>query len=179
MITAKKFVFFTSLLLASVLLASCGGGSSEKSSDSAGKEEFIEAPAQEVQATGGFDTPITTPDGQSYSLSSPASFTPGKFASGLVIGQSFNQFSVTVKNGGTKELDLVGLIVTGTTASGTCVDIFDGDNKMEGAPQAPLAVGASITFNWALSCAGKSGEDLSIILTNSDAALIEAKGKLS
>lgn len=178
MITAKKFAFFTWPLLASVLLTSCGG-SSAKSNGSAGKEEFIEAPEQKVQATGGFDTPITTPDGQSYSLSSPALFTPGKFASGLVIGQSFNRFSVTVKNGGTKELDLVGLIVTGTTASGACVDIFDGDNKMEGAPQTPLAVGASITFNWALSCAGKSGEDLSIILTNSDAALIEAKGKLS
>ncbi len=178
MITAKKFVFFTSLLLASVLLASCGE-SSVKSSDSAGEEQFIEAPAQEVQASGGFDTPITTADGQIYSLSSPARFTPGKFASGLVLEQSFNRFSVTVKNGGTKELDLATLIVIGTTASGACVDIFDGDNKMEGAPQTPLAVGESITFNWALSCAGKSGEDLSIILTNSGAALIEAKGKLA
>lgn len=178
MITAKKFTFFTSLLVTCGLLTSCGG-SSAKSSDSAGKEALIEAPVQEVQASGGFDSPITTPDGQSYSLSSPSPFTPGKFASGLVVGQSFNQFSVTVKNGGTKELDLVTLIVAGTTASGACVDIFDGDNKMEGAPQTPLAVGASITFNWALSCAGKSGEDLSIILTNSGTALIEAKGKLS
>ena len=37
-------------------------------------------------------------------------------------------------------VDLATLIVAGKTTSGVCVDIFDGDNGMEGAPQEPLAV---------------------------------------
>ena len=74
---------------------------------------------------------------------------------------------------------LTALIVKGTTTGGECVDIFDGDNKMEGAPQEPLAAGTSLTFAWALSCAGKSGDDLTVTLFNGESALIEAKGKLA
>ena len=62
---------------------------------------------------------------------------------------------------------------------GECVDIFDGDNKINGAPQEPLAAATSITFDWALSCAGKSGDELTVKLFNGETALIEAKGKLA
>ena len=50
---------------------------------------------------------------------------------------------------------------------------------MEGAPQDPLAVGKSISFNWGLSCEGKAGEDLSLVLSNEGVAIIEVTGKLA
>lgn len=59
------------------------------------------------------------------------------------------------------------------------MDIFDGDNGMEGAPGEPLAAGKSISFNWGLSCDGKVGEDLSLILSNEGVPIIEVTGKIA
>jgi len=38
---------------------------------------------------------------------------------------------------------------------------------------------ASLAFNWGLSCEGKSGEDLSLVLSNEGTAIIEVTGKLA
>ena len=180
----KKTTFLALIALSSLLLAACGGGSSNSSSsttsDNGGsKQELVENPDVQAQASGGFDNPITTKDGNSFTLSSPTTFTPGKFAAGQIPGQTFNRFTVTVKNAGSAPLELYAIIVKGTTSGGECVDIFDGDNKIDGAPQDPLAAGATTSFAWALSCPGKSGADLSVVLLNGETALIEAKGKLS
>ena len=67
----------------------------------------------------------------------------------------------------------------GSTPSGVCVDIFDGDNNINGAPTEPLAAGKSLTFGWALSCPGNAGDELAVKLLSGETALIEAKGKLS
>ena len=178
MITRRRTLVIGLTALLAISLSSCGGS---KSSSSSGKSDqtLVTAPTAEAQASGGFDNAITTPDKNSFTLSSPQAFKPGKFATGMVIGQTFNRFTVTVKNGGSQPLDLTALIVKGTTTGGECVDIFDGDNKINGAPQEPLASGTSITFDWALSCAGKSGDDLTVKLFNGETALIEAKGKLA
>jgi len=174
----KSLLSMILALFLALTLAGCGGSKSAEA-PAESKQELVEEPTVEVQASGGFDNAITTPDGNSFTLSSPSTFTPGKFASGHVPGQSFNKFAVTVKNNGSAALELYALIVKGTTSGGECVDIFDGDNKIDGAPQEPLAAGQSLTFNWALSCPGKSGEDLSVVLLNGETALIEAKGKLA
>jgi hypothetical protein len=50
---------------------------------------------------------------------------------------------------------------------------------MEGAPIEPLAAGATTTFSWGLSCAGKAGEDISVILANGETNVIEVTGKLA
>jgi hypothetical protein len=71
------------------------------------------------------------------------------------------------------------LIVTGTTSSGACVDIFDGDNAMEGAPTTPLANGGSAKFSWGLSCVGNNGDDITVTLSNGTTTLIEVVGKLA
>ncbi|MEY4198253.1 MAG: hypothetical protein RLZZ477_838, partial [Actinomycetota bacterium] len=84
-----------------------------------------------------------------------------------------------VNNGGSADLDLAVLIVQGSTPSGVCVDIFDGDNNINGAPTEPLAAGKSLTFGWALSCPGNAGDELAVKLLSGETALIEAKGKLS
>ena len=157
-------------------LSACGGGDEvAQVDDQSLVTEVEEAP----QASGGFDAPVVTPDKVSYTLSSPANFTPGKFASGMLPGQINERFDLNVTNGSAAELDLATLIVKGSTTTGDCVDIFDGDNQMEGAPTTPLAAGASAKFSWALSCPGKSGEDISVILSNANITLIEVTGKLS
>ena len=157
-------------------LSACGGGDEvAQVDDQSLVTEVEEAP----QASGGFDAPVVTPDKVSYTLSSPANFTPGKFASGMLPGQINERFDLNVTNGSAAELDLATLIVKGSTTTGECVDIFDGDNQMEGAPTTPLAAGASAKFSWGLSCPGKSGEDISVLLSNANVTLIEVTGKLS
>ena len=164
-------------MAALLLLTGCGGGTESESATSG--EELIAAPEQEVQASGGFNSPVKIASGVSFTLSEPTSFKPGKFAAGQLPGQRYQQFKVDINNGSTAAVDLATLIVAGKTTSGVCVDVFDGDNGMEGAPQEPLAAGKSISFNWGLSCDGKSGEDLSLILSNEGVAIIEVTGKVA
>jgi hypothetical protein len=159
-------------------LTGCGGSETAEA-PTEDKQELVEEPVQEAQASGGFDSEIKLPTGESYVLASPSKFVPGKFASGQVIGQSYYRFDVTVNNGGSADLDLAVLIVQGSTPSGVCVDIFDGDNNINGAPTEPLAAGKSLTFGWALSCPGNAGDELAVKLLSGETALIEAKGKLS
>jgi hypothetical protein len=97
----------------------------------------------------------------------------------MLPGQINERFNLNVTNGSAAELDLATLIVKGSTTTGECVDIFDGDNQMEGAPTTPLAAGASAKFSWGLSCPGKNGEDISVLLSNANVTLIEVTGKLS
>jgi hypothetical protein len=160
-------------------LTACGGESDSVTTTAEEGQALVEVVEEAVQASGGFDAPVVTPDKVSYTLSTPASFTPGKFASGMLPGQINERFNVTVQNGSAAELDLATLIVKGSTTTGDCVDIFDGDNQMEGAPIEPLAPGASAKFSWGLSCAGKSGEDISVVLSNGVTNLIEVTGKLA
>ena len=64
-----------------LLLAGCAsGGSSGGESDTT----YVPPKQEEAQVKGGFDAPLALPDGTSFTLSSPTSFTPGKFASGQI-----------------------------------------------------------------------------------------------
>ncbi len=162
------------LLLAG--LTACGGSSESTSADD---QSLVAVEEEAPQATGGFGAPVVTPDKVSYTLSAPSSFTPGKFASGMLPDNLNERFDLEVVNNSGKELDLATLIVTGTTSSGPCVDIFDGDNAMEGAPTTPLANGGSAKFSWGLSCVGKNGDDITVTLSNGTTTLIEVVGKLA
>jgi hypothetical protein len=160
----------------SLFTAACGGSDDAAQVDD---QSLVTNVEETAQATGGFDSPVVTPDKVSYTLSSPAHFTPGKFASGMLPDQINERFDLTVQNGTAADLDLAILIVKGSTTTGPCVDIFDGDNQMEGAPTTPLAAGATAKFSWGLSCPGKSGDDISVVLTNGTVNVIEVTGKLA
>ena len=162
-----------------ITLTACGGGSDSVATTAEEGRALVEEVEEAVQASGGFDVPVVTPDMVSYTLSSPANFTLGKFASGMLPDQVNQRFNLTVSNGSAADLDLAVLIVKGSTTSGDCVDIFDGDNKMEGAPTTPLAPGTTATFSWGLSCPGKASEDISVILSNGETNVIEVNGKLA
>jgi hypothetical protein len=173
----RKLLAASIAVASTLLLSACGGSGDSATTES--NEELIAPPVQEVQASGGFNSPVKIPSGVSFTLSEPTAFRPGKFAAGQIPGQKYQEFKVGITNGSSAPVDLATLIVAGKTATGICVDIFDGDNGMEGAPQEPLAVGKSISFNWGLSCEGKSGEDLTLVLSNEGVAIIEVTGKLA
>ena len=163
-------------LALTLTLTACGGSDEVATVD----DQTLVATVEETpQASGGFDAPVVTPDKVSYTLSSPAHFTPGKFASGMLPDQINERFNLSVTNGSAADLDLAILIVKGSTTTGACVDIFDGDNQMEGAPTTPLAAGATATFSWGLSCPGKSGDDISVVLANGEVNVISVTGKLA
>jgi predicted small lipoprotein YifL len=158
-------------------LTACGGGGAEEANpeDSA----LVETKTQEAEVKTGFDAPVTTADGLTFTLSAPASFKPGDFATGLLDGQLNTSFNIKVENTGTADADLSTVIVSATTATGMCTDIFDGDNNVMGAPVEPVAAGGSFDFVWALSCPGAAGDEISVVLANQGTNVIEVTGKLA
>ena len=176
-LTTFKAVAATFALL--LLLTACGGKAADTSTTTEEGEALTETVEPTPQATGGFDAPVVTPDKVSYTLSSPSHFVTGKFAAGQIPGQLDQKFTLSITNNSTSDLDLATLIVQGSTAAGVCADIFDGDNAMAGAPTDPLAVGATTTFGWGLSCPGAVGDEFTVALSNAGSDIIEVKGKLA
>ena len=176
-LSASKVVATTVALL--LLLTACGSKATESSTTTEEGQALTETVETTPQATGGFDAPVITPDKVSYTLSSPSNFETGKFAAGQLPGQLNEKFTVSIINGSAAALDLATLIVQGSTAAGVCVDIFDGDNAMAGAPTDPLAVGASTSFGWGLSCPGAVGDEFTVVLSNAGVNVVEVTGKLA
>jgi hypothetical protein len=174
--TSKALAVSAALLL---LLTACGGKSDSVATTAEEGKALTETVEAAPQATGGFDAPVVTPEKVSYTLSSPSHFVTGQFAAGQLPDYANEKFTVSITNNSAAPLDLATLIVTGTTTAGVCVDIFDGDNAMEGAPTDPLAVAASTTFVWGLSCPGKAGDDVSVALSNAGVTFVEVTGKLA
>ena len=159
-------------------LTACGGGGTTdeaKPEDSA----LVETKTQEAEVKTGFDAPVTTADGLTFTLSAPATFQPGDFATGLLEGQLNTSFNIKVENTGTADADLSTVIVSATSAAGMCTDIFDGDNNVMGAPMEPVAAGATTEFVWALSCPGAAGDEISVVLSNQGVNVIEVTGNLA
>ena len=168
-------LFLLALGSTAILLSGCASGSSNSDSGST----YVPPVQETAKVTGGFDSPLSLPDGSSFTLSSPSIFTPGHFASGQLKGQKYEGFKITAVNGTKAPLDLSTLIVSGTTDAGSCADIFDGDHNVNGAPTEKVAVGATVDVNWALSCPGGAGSKLDVTLQNNGTNLIQATGKLA
>ena len=159
-----------------LLLSACGGNSSSSATSSGSTAAPTTAAA--AGTAGGFGSATKTADGTSFTVSLPAPYTPGKFASGAQPNQLHEGLNISATNGTKATLDLSTLIVTASTVAGTCVDILDGDNAYNGAPQAPLAVGATTQFKWAISCPGKRGDALSFGFSVNNIAAVQLSGKL-
>mgnify|MGYP006282751955 CR=1 FL=1 len=165
-------------LLAAVLavtIAGCGGGGSG-SGEVANTEVTKQA---EVVSSGAFGSAVEVSKGVSVTLDGMATFTPGEFATGYVTGDKAVTFDVTVENGSAAEIFASSLALTATSGDNTCVEVFDGDNGLEGAPGDPIAAGSKSTFKWAISC-GKAatGDPLNIELSFDGATAIQISGTL-
>lgn len=175
-ITAKSIAPSITLLL---LLTACGSSAAKTAAPTESGKALTQSVISAPQVSGSFNAPLVTPSKVSYTLSSPSHFVTGKFAAGQLPDYINEKFTVSITNNSTAKLDLAALIITATTATGVCVDIFDGDNAMAGAPSEPLAVGAQTSFGWGLSCPGKPGGDFSVTLSNGGVTFVEVKGKLA
>lgn len=156
-------------------LTACGGGGSTGSTES---EATITQQA-EVVSSGAFGSAVEVSTGVTVTLNGMADFTPGKFATGYVTGDKAVTFDVTVSNASAAEIYASSLSMTATSGDNTCVEVFDGDNGLEGAPADPIAAGASATFKWGITCgAAKSGDPLKIEMSFDGATAIEVSGSL-
>jgi ABC-type glycerol-3-phosphate transport system substrate-binding protein len=144
-------------LVAALALTACGG----KKADSATSDAPSSA-STTAAASGGFGSALDLGSGVALTISSPKSFVPGNFASNYLQGQAANLFDVTVKNSGTAALDPSTILLQAASGTNTCTDVLDGDNGITGAPLDPIAVGASITFKFAIGCDAKSGDPLTL-----------------
>lgn len=163
-----------------LVLASCGGGKSGGASgNSTQSSGLVTAPSSAPQASGNFGAVVSLPSHVSFTLNKLAVFIPTKFSAGQIDGQTYNSFDITVKNATAAPLDLGALILTSVAGTdGACVDIFDGQVGLQGAPSDPVAAGATSMFKWAISCPGKAGDPLTISLTTDGVTTVEVKGKL-
>jgi hypothetical protein len=155
-------------------LAACGGGKTggKASTDSS---SLVTNTSAAPQASGSFGSVVTLPSKVAFTINKLAVFKPTSFSAGQIDGQTYNSFEIAVKNGSSAALDLSTLILTTTTVSdGACVDIFDGQVGLAGAPSEMVVVGGTATFKWAVSCPGKSGDPLTISMTTDG-----TKGKLA
>jgi hypothetical protein len=161
------------LAVTSTLLTSCGGDSDEAAVST---PELVETQAPTV--TTGFGAALDLGNGLSVTFSTPEHFTPGKYASNYTKGQLANKFSVTIKNGGTKELDPTTIVIASNAGGKNCVDVLDGDAGIEGAPADMVKAGASITFEYGVACSAKVGDPLNLSVSLGS-ALVAVDGKLA
>ncbi|CAB4916685.1 unannotated protein [freshwater metagenome] len=113
----------------------------------------------------------------SVTITQPRSFKPGDYASNFVPGQVANRFEVSIENGGTTDLDVTQFIITSTSNGQSCVDVLDGDNGIDGSPTEPLAAGGKLSFNYAIACNSKVGDEYKISVT-AGASLVGLTGTL-
>ena len=140
-----------------LLLSACGSGSETASSD---VPDATESTTAAVAAS--FAAPVDLGNGVSITISEPASFTPGDFASNYLPGQTADLFTVDITNSGADALDLSTITLSAMSGANVCMDVLDGDNGINGAPTDPVAPGATSSFKYGIACDAKAGDDLAI-----------------
>jgi len=178
--SALAAVAATLTLVLAPALTACGNDSSGNAT-AQDKQHLVEATTAPAAATGEVGSAVKTESGVTVEISQPAQFTPGKFVSqNLTAGNVNNSFTIKVTNGGSAPLDLTTMMVTSSTgAEQSCVDVLDADNGFAGAPMDPVAAGASVDIKWAISCVGKKGAPLTIVIAVNGENLAELKGALA
>lgn len=161
------------LAVATLALAACGSTGSSGSSGTTSSQPAATASASAAAAKAAFGAPFDLGSGVSVTISKPAAFTPGAYASNYMQGQVANLVTVDVENKGTNPLDMTTVILSATSGANSCSDILDGDNGINGAPTDPVAAGGHTTFKYGIACDGKAGAplDLNVAFGNSSVDL--------
>jgi hypothetical protein len=87
----------------------------------------------------------TWEDGTSVTVSTPKKFTPSTYAAGTDGFKKFVMFTVTIKNGSKKKLDLFATpnLMSGETEASA---VFDTDKGLEGTPNSSIRPGRTAKF---------------------------------
>jgi len=164
------------LTIAALALTGCSKGSTNGNAAPDQSSSLTETKAPSATIAFGGDQTLKT--GVVITVTDPVSFTPGQFASNYVKTQVANKFDVTIKNGGTTDVDMTTVTILSKSGSNNCVDVLDGDNGIIGAPTDPLAAGATATFSYGIACDAKVGDPLNISISVG-ADVINVDGKLN
>lgn len=148
------------LIAVALVLTACGSGTA---ADTSADPTDTETSAAATSAD--FGAPLDLGSGVTVTISAPATFTPGDFASNFLPGQVADLFIIDVKNSGTAPLDLSSISFAPTSGTAFCSDVLDGDNGINGAPTEPVAAGASTSFKYAIACDAKVGDPLALGIT--------------
>jgi len=149
--------FRLGLAAIALVLTACGNSQAAAPADT---PEATETSAAATAAN--FGAPVDLGGGVTVTISAPAAFKPGDFASNYLPGQLADLFTIEVKNGGKAALDLSTVAFSATTGGNFCTDLLDGDNGINGAPTDPVAIGGSISFKYAIACDAKAGDPLEL-----------------
>ncbi|MFZ2227243.1 MAG: hypothetical protein WA090_00740 [Candidatus Nanopelagicaceae bacterium] len=147
-------------LVAGLALTGCG-----KKADTVATPTESATPTPTATVSNSFGSPITLGEGITVTISKPATFTPGQFASNYLPGQAANVFTATIKNESGSEVDPSTISLVASSGSNTCTDVLDGDNGISGAPTEPIATAGEVDFKFAIGCDAKSGQPLHIDIT--------------
>lgn len=159
-------------LIAGLALSGCG-----KKADTAAPAPTESAtPSATATVSNAFGTPITLGTGITLTISQPATFVPGNFASNYLPGQAANVFTATLKNESGADIDPATFALVASSGLNTCTDVLDGDNGISGAPTEPIATATQVTFKFAIGCDAKSGDPLHMDITiGSNTAALDGK----
>ena len=147
-------------LTVSLALTGCGKKDSGLNTNPGDASVFTDV--EEPTVTTGFGSPLDLGKEITITFQENIAFTPGAYASNYQKGMVANKFDIKVENKGSKSLDLATIAISMKSASNTCVDILDGDNKINGAPTDPLPAGSSATFTYGVGCLAKVGDPLEL-----------------
>jgi len=84
-------------------------------------------------------------DGMQVTVSTPKKYRPSEYAAGTDGYTKFVQFTVTVKNGTKKKVDLIGMadVASGDTEGH---EVFDSGKGIEGSPSTSILPGRKVTY---------------------------------
>lgn len=117
-------------------------------------------PAGSAEGTGRFGSAFTYPDGVSVSVSQPKRYKPAGTTYGYEAGQVAYVATVTVRNGGSANLDLNSATVTGSSNTTEAGKVYDLDGSVDmTAPQTKVLSGRSKA--WKVAFALPAGQALS------------------
>jgi len=109
-----------------------------------------------------FDTPLDLGNGVFVTVAAPARFTPTQFMSNIdQKPKTANSFSVIIKNTSKAPLDFSTVSLRAVSGENVCFDML-GDLDINGAPIAPLAVGAEATYKYGVGCQAAPGDPLTL-----------------
>ena len=113
-------------------------------------------------STMAFDTPLDLGDGVFVTVAAPSRFTPTQFMSNIdQKPKSANSFNVIIKNTSKAPLDFSTVSLRAVSGENVCFDML-GDLDINGAPTAPLAVGAESTYKYGVGCQAAAGDPLTL-----------------
>ena len=164
----QRWKIITPLALASVVAVAyfSGGAKVPMDNDNTSALAISEKASENAlsKKEGGFGADIDLGDGIVLNVSDPAAFKAKDPAALGVEGRPLIM-DITITNKGAKDIDLSSFSIIQSAFDSdeaqSCFDVFESASGVNGVPADPmLAVGANVSFKWAIVCPTAAGDKL-------------------